>query len=95
MELVFYVPVAACPGRQGGRVGVAVAGNEVDDLDGLLPLLRDRAAQLGDLGGAGEPDPGRRQRDRDGAPGAPAVSAINLLVLNSAPSFILKPSMSL
>jgi hypothetical protein len=38
---VFYLPVAADPGCQGGRVRVAVAGNEVDDLDGLLALLGD------------------------------------------------------
>jgi hypothetical protein len=35
-------------------IGVAVAGNEVHDLDGLLAFLRDRAADLRDLGGAGE-----------------------------------------
>jgi hypothetical protein len=57
----------------GGRVGVPVAGNEVDDLEGLLAFSRDRAAQLRDLGGAVEPDPGRCQRDLDGAAGAPAV----------------------
>ena len=62
VELVLYVPVAADPGGQGVRAGVAVAGDEVDDLDGLLPLLDDRAAQLRDLGGAVELDPGRRQR---------------------------------
>jgi hypothetical protein len=61
------VPVAADPGGQGGRVGVAVAGDEVDDLDGLLAVLRDRAAQLSDLGGAGELDPGWCQRGLDGA----------------------------
>jgi hypothetical protein len=49
--------VAADPGRQGGGIGVAVAGNEVHDLDGLLAFLRDRAADLRDLGGAGELDP--------------------------------------
>ena len=47
--------VPADPGGQGGRAGVAVAGDEVDDLDGLLPLLGDRAADLRDLGGAGDP----------------------------------------
>ena len=54
-------------------LGVAVAGDEVDDLDGLLAVLRDRAAQLRDLGGAGEPDPGRRQHGLDGAAGPAAV----------------------
>ena len=65
MELVLDLPVAADPGGQGGRAGVAVAGDEVDDLDGLLALVRDRAAQLRDLGSAGEPDPGRRQDGLD------------------------------
>jgi len=41
--------VAADPGGQGGRAGVAVAGDEVDDFDGLLAVLRDRAAHLRDL----------------------------------------------
>jgi hypothetical protein len=62
VELVLYLPVAADPGGQGGWVSVAVAGDEVDDFDDLLTLLCDRAAQLRDLGGAVEPDPGRRQR---------------------------------
>ena len=53
-----YVPVAADPGGQGGRAGVAVAGDQVPDLDGLLAFLGHRAAQLSDLGGAGEPGPG-------------------------------------
>jgi hypothetical protein len=53
------IPVAADPGGQGGRIGVAVAGNEVDDLDGLLAVPGDRAPQLRDLGGSGEPGPGR------------------------------------
>jgi len=57
------MPVAADPGGQGGGIGLAVAGDEVHDFDRLLALLRDRAAQLRDLGGAGELDPGRRQRD--------------------------------
>jgi len=61
VELVLDLPVAADPGGQGLRAGIAVAGDEVDDLDGLLPLLRDRAAYLRDLGRAVEPDPGRRQ----------------------------------
>ena len=77
MKTVFYLPVAADPGGQGGRIGVAVAGNEVDDLDGLLAVPRDRAAQLRDLGGSGEPDPGRRQHGLDGAPGAAAVVRAN------------------
>ena len=59
MELVLYLPVAADPGGQGGRVRVAVAGDQVHDLDGLPAFLRDRAAQLRDLGGAAELDPGR------------------------------------
>src|SRR6266487_14089 len=58
---------------QGGRIGVAVAGNEVDDLDGLLAVPRDRVSELRDLGGSGELDPGRRQHGLDGAPGAAAV----------------------
>jgi hypothetical protein len=49
VKAVLYLLVAADPGSQGGRAGVAVAGDEVDDLDGLLALLRDRAAQLRDL----------------------------------------------
>ena len=48
MELVLDLPVPADPGGQGGGAGVAVAGDEVDDLDGFLPLLRDRAADLRD-----------------------------------------------
>src|SRR3984957_1812987 len=60
VELVLDVPVAADPGGQGLRGGGAVAGDQVDDLDGLLALLRDGAAQLGDLGGTVEPDPGGR-----------------------------------
>src|SRR5690348_13355138 len=52
------IPVAPDPGGQGGRAGVFVAGDQVeDDLDGLLAVLRDGAAQLRDLGGALEPDP--------------------------------------
>jgi hypothetical protein len=47
--------VAADPGREGGGIGVAVAGHEVHDLDGLLAFPRDRAADLRDLGGAGDP----------------------------------------
>ena len=74
VELVLYVPVPADPGGQGSRPGGAVAGNQVDDLDGLLAFLRDGAAQLRDLGGAGEPDPGRRQRDLDRAAGAAAMA---------------------
>ena len=46
VELVLDVPVAADPGGQGGGLGLTVAGNEVDDLDGLLALCRDGAAQL-------------------------------------------------
>src|SRR5947209_6185518 len=55
-SLLSDVPVAAGPGGQGGRIGVAVAGDEVDDLDGLLAVPGDRAAQLRDLGRAVEPD---------------------------------------
>src|ERR1700691_4374433 len=54
VELVFYVPVAADPGGQGLRARAVVAGDQVDDLDGLLALFRDGAADLRDLGGAGE-----------------------------------------
>jgi hypothetical protein len=43
--------------------------NEVHDLGGLLAFLRDRAADLRDLGGAGEPGPGRRQHGLDRAAG--------------------------
>ena len=64
VELVFYLPVAADPGGQRGRVGPAVAGDQVDDPGGLLSLLRDGAADLRDLGGAGEP----RSRTAPGRP---------------------------
>jgi hypothetical protein len=47
--------VAADPGRQGGGIGVAVAGNEVHDLDGLLAFPRDRAADLRDLAAPANP----------------------------------------
>jgi hypothetical protein len=57
----FYLRLAADPGRQGGGIGVAVAGNEVHDPGGLPAFPRDRAADLRDLGGAGEPGPGRHQ----------------------------------
>jgi hypothetical protein len=73
VKTVFYLPVAADPGGEGGWIGVAVAGDEVDDLDGLLAVHGDSAAQLRDLGGAVEPGPGRRQRGLDGAPGAAPV----------------------
>ena len=46
VKLVLDLPVAADPGGHGSRVGVAVVGDEVDDLDGLLSLLRDCAPQL-------------------------------------------------
>jgi hypothetical protein len=36
VELVLYLPVAADPGGQDGGSGIAVARDEVDDLDGLL-----------------------------------------------------------
>jgi hypothetical protein len=45
VKTVFYLPVAADPGGQDSRVAIALAGDEVDDLDGLLALLRDRALQ--------------------------------------------------
>ena len=64
------------PRTQAARVaglGVAVAGDEVDDLDGLLAFLRDGAAQLRDLGGAVELDPGRGQDGLDGAAGPAAM----------------------
>src|SRR5512140_556292 len=54
VKAVFYLPVAPHPGRQGGGIGVAVAGNEVDDFDGLLSVPGDGAAQLRDLGRAGD-----------------------------------------
>jgi len=73
VQAIFYLSVAADPGGQAGRAGVSVAGDQVHDLDGLLALLRDRAAQLRDLGGALEPDPGRRRRGLDGAAGPAAV----------------------
>ena len=39
VELVLYLPVAAGPRGQGDRVGIAVAGDPVDDLDGLLSFF--------------------------------------------------------
>jgi hypothetical protein len=39
VELVLDLPVAADPGGQGGRAGIGVAGDEVDDLDGFLPFF--------------------------------------------------------
>jgi hypothetical protein len=74
VKTVLDLLVAADPGGQGGRAGVAVAGDEADDLDGLLAVRGDRAAQLRDLGGALEPDPGRGQRGLDRAAGAAAVA---------------------
>ena len=73
VKTIFYLPMAPDPGGQGGRVDVFVAGDQVDDLDGLRPVLRDGAAQLRDLGGAVEPGPGRRERRLDGAAGPAAV----------------------
>jgi hypothetical protein len=46
VEFVLYLPLAADPGREGNRVASGVAGDQVDDLDSLLPFLRDRPAQL-------------------------------------------------
>jgi hypothetical protein len=68
------MPVAADPGGQGGRVSHRVAGDQVDDLDGLLALLRDCAADLRDLGRADKVDPGRCQCRLDGAAGPAAVA---------------------
>jgi len=73
VKAVFDLLVAAGPGGQGGRAGIAVAGDEVDDFDSLLPVLRDRAAQLRDLGSALELDPGRRQNGLGGATGPASV----------------------
>jgi len=73
VKAVFYLPVAPHPGRQGGGIGVAVAGDEVDDLDGLLSVPGDGAAQLRDLGHAVELDPGRDQRHLDRPAGPAAV----------------------
>jgi hypothetical protein len=56
VELVLDLPVPSDPGGQRGGLRVPVAGDEVDDLDGLLALPGDGAADLRDLGGAGEPD---------------------------------------
>jgi hypothetical protein len=39
LELVPNFPVAFDPGGQGGGIGLAVAGDDVDDLDGLLALF--------------------------------------------------------
>src|SRR5205807_1077958 len=72
VEFVFYVPVLAYPGGQGGGVGIG-AGDEVDDLDGFLSLCGDGAPELGDLGCAGEFDPGRHGGNLDGAAGPAAV----------------------
>src|ERR1700677_4207763 len=58
VELVLDGPGAADPGGQGLRARAAAAGDQVGDLDGLLALLDDRAAQLRDLSGALEADPG-------------------------------------
>ena len=76
---------ASDPGGQGGRVGVAVAGDEAGDLDGLLALLRDCAAQLRDLGGAVELDPGRGQHGLDGAQGYATIALTVRGVLSSGP----------
>ena len=73
---VLDVPVAADPGRQGGWVGDAVAGDEVDDFDGLLAVLRDRAAQLRDLGRAVP----------FGAPGYPAQKDMAGQAVNCEPA---------
>ena len=42
--------MAADPGGEVGWIALAVAGDEVDDLDGPLALRRDGAAQPRDLG---------------------------------------------
>jgi hypothetical protein len=75
VKTVSRLPVPADPGCQCGRAGVAVAGDQVDGLDGLLALLGDRAAQLRDLGGAAGSDPGRGQRGLDGAAAIPSASS--------------------
>jgi hypothetical protein len=57
-----------CPLRIAGVV--AIGSGDVDvaaeaqknDLDGLLAVPSDRASELRDLGGSGEPGPGRRLR---------------------------------
>ena len=75
VKLVLDVPVAADPGGQGFRARAAVAGDEVNDLDGFLAVPGDRAAQLRDLGGAFELDPGRCGHDFDRAAGSPAMTS--------------------
>ena len=73
MELVLYLPVPPDPGGRRLRAGQAVAGNQVDDLDGFLAVPGDGAAQLGDLGGAGELDPRGGEDGLDRAAGAVPV----------------------
>jgi hypothetical protein len=48
VELVLVFPVAFGLGRQGGGIGPAVAGWDVDDPEDFLPF-RDGAAHLHDL----------------------------------------------
>lgn len=67
MELVLDVPVPLDPGGEGGCVGIGVAGDDVDDLDGLLSYPGHGAADLRDLGGALEVDPGGGEDGLDGA----------------------------
>ena len=64
VELVLDVPVPADPRGQRLRVGVTVAGDEVDDLYGLLAVPGDRASELRD------PERLRRTRSRP-APARP------------------------
>jgi hypothetical protein len=68
-------PVALDPRGEGGRWrGVMVGGgDQVDDLDALVPTPGHGAPDLRDLRGAGEVDPGRGGGDLDGAGDGPAV----------------------
>ena len=78
VESVLDAPVALDPGGQGRwrGGGVVGGGDDVDDLDTLGTVLGDGAAELGDLGGAGEGDPDWGVDDFDGAGGSAAVFAL-------------------
>ena len=81
MELVLDGPVSLDPGGQGRGRGIVAGGggDQVHDLDGLLPGLGDGPAQLGDVAGAGELRPAGQvgnSDDLDGAGGAPAVAVL-------------------
>lgn len=69
MQPVLDPPVASDPGGQHlwWCLGVGGRGDQVHDLHALLALDGDGAAQLGDLGPAREPDPGRGVDDLNGA----------------------------